>query len=278
MGCDSMRTRISLKEATDSEYVKTLLKEFSEILVFDDNQLAYTINNNTSDKVKYYLSKVGKEVFVEYYKVFRDRDNPERYLPAKFTKSSRKLRTYTGLKLFELNLNIDALKQVVYSKRLDIRIINKAKVLLAEEGIIIINSFSINTLIKNVVPRLIIDGHMDGELDQFLHREYSNKILGLQYPLLQEVFMYYDKDDLRLDFNRYPRYYKKTVQHSNREFLLCSHWDTKRHSKKVRTWLIQTCINAVNNDVYKRTFENLFGEYLMYFDDEIINKIKNGCI
>ena len=94
-----------------------------------------TNENKSIDDVLQTLNKIGKQIFVDYYYIFKEDDSPEEQLPEEFTLNSKRSRTSSARKLFRENKNINALEIIIKSDRLDDDIIERAKVIYQSEMI-----------------------------------------------------------------------------------------------------------------------------------------------
>ncbi|MDW7670553.1 MAG: hypothetical protein SCK57_12765 [Bacillota bacterium] len=91
------------------------------------------MTGHRDDEIMKRLNAIGKSTFVEYYHVFKNYDDPIAKLPQHFTLKSRHSRTSKARSIFRDNQEVEALKIIINSGRLDPEIIEKAKVLLDTE-------------------------------------------------------------------------------------------------------------------------------------------------
>ena len=239
---DSMK-----REMKYSEFIKKSKELFkhedSDIQVMDKGVPLFVVS-------KPELKKVGMNVYVEYYKIFK-RDDAIKYLPVRYTMSSRRVRANAARKLHDKDLNIDALFHIMNSPRADFKTREMAKKRLVEEGHDIDQrELQLTSMVKELFPLLLDNGLLDKSLDQLLTLDYSKDTFGLQYPLFTEIEYYYEKDDKRVDSNKYPRYYKNSYKYKDREFLLCSHWDEKRHLERFENYMIRILKPIKVKDTY----------------------------
>ena len=81
------------------------------------------------------LNSIGKSTFVKYYYNFRDKSRDEciRVFDEDYTDKAKSTRTGHAQRIFRENRNIEALKIIVASNRVDFETTKKAKESLAKE-------------------------------------------------------------------------------------------------------------------------------------------------
>ena len=233
-------TRISFLDLLDKRKTEELLNLHKKLDVFDDDIYQYTIYVKEDDmlEVNELLKKIGKSLFVEYFNVFKSRSDAYKYLPIKYSSSSRRLRTTYALQIFAKGLEVDALQVIVNSNRVDIKTKEKANKILNELGITTDYKNDIRYIVKNLIPTLIQEGVLDAFIERFLQKDFSKDMFGIQYPLLKRVDMFYDIDTLKRDEMDYVRYYEDIISYNESDYLLCSHWENKRHLKKMNQFIL----------------------------------------
>ena len=132
---------------SDFDEVKTLLNKYGEVVIVLDDQPQYRITmidrteNVTSgellethrketskgESVMEILNKIGKSTFIEHYYDFKFNRTAADELSEDFTMNSKRSRTSKARKIFRENLQIEALKIIMASKRLDQMTVDRAK-------------------------------------------------------------------------------------------------------------------------------------------------------
>ena len=83
------------------------------------------------------LNSVGKSTFVKYYYDFRDKSRDEciKAFSEDYTDKAKSTRTGHAQRIFKENKNIDALRIIIASKRVEFETIKKAEEILAKETV-----------------------------------------------------------------------------------------------------------------------------------------------
>lgn len=81
------------------------------------------------------LNSVGKSTFVKYYYDFRDKSRDEciKAFDEDYTDKAKSTRTGHAQRIFRENRNIEALRIIIASNRVDFETVKKAKEILAKE-------------------------------------------------------------------------------------------------------------------------------------------------
>lgn len=274
-----MNHRITYEElATHYPYIKDMLDTHNKIDITINNEVVFSIHNKIESQknaeLTALLRKVGSASFVEYFFMFKDKIEPFKYLPIKYSLSSRKLRSSAAKSIFKKGFEEDALIKIAKSKRMKPDITNKARILLREYGIHYDKEDFISEMIKNIVPILLFNGELDSIIDELQDNQYSKNVFGIQYSLFKRVDMFYEKNIKRLDENNYPRYYINTYKHKDNEYLLCSHWENKRHLMKFENWLYSIFELKYSKSIYSTDIEEYLNDYWIYLSSSMKSKLK----
>lgn len=83
------------------------------------------------------LNSVGKSTFVKYYYDFKDKSRDEciKAFDEDYTDKAKGTRTGHAQRIFRENRNIEALRIIIASNRLDFETVKKAKDILAKETV-----------------------------------------------------------------------------------------------------------------------------------------------
>ena len=83
------------------------------------------------------LNSVGKSTFVKYYYDFRDKSRDEciKAFSEDYSDKAKGTRTGNAQRIFRENKNIDALRIIIASNRVELETIRKAKEILAKENL-----------------------------------------------------------------------------------------------------------------------------------------------
>ena len=83
------------------------------------------------------LNSVGKSTFVKYYYDFRDKSRDEciKAFSEDYSDKAKGTRTGHAQRIFRENKNIDALRIIIASNRVELETIRKAKEILAKENL-----------------------------------------------------------------------------------------------------------------------------------------------
>lgn len=147
-----MKKIIGIDELGDFSNVEKRLEQLGEGFVFQNNKPTHVIMTlehyekitnvtdevvemeTSSDGIEILLNKIGKKVFVDYYEVFKEDNDPEIALETEgFTLTSRRSRSSSARSIFKNNFQIMALTNIINSDRVDVETREKAKALLEYE-------------------------------------------------------------------------------------------------------------------------------------------------
>ena len=267
--------KLTTNDEVVNDFVKVMerLDELGELFVFQNNKARcvlssighyealvdgdsnITNDNNPVDDVVQTLNKIGKQIFVDYYYVFKDNDTPEDKLPKEFTLNSKRSRTSSARKLFRENKNINALEVIIKSDRLDENIINKAKAIFEDETIanessdVVANDniqlalgldkeIKIGRFVRNSLRNMIQNNKISAnEIANMTNAKYSKDMFNLNFPVLKEVVEDLNFDQQKKDSKGYNRYYDLTIDVNSKRYLLCSQWVENLHRSSFKKWL-----------------------------------------
>lgn len=299
-----MRKIIGIEELKDFSKVEERLENIGEGFIFQHNKpthvimtLEYyekiksSIENQTKSEtqtegLEILLSKIGKKIFVDYYEVFKEDNEPERALEAEgFTLASRRSRSSGARAVFKNNLQIAALNNIMNSDRVDTETSIKAKKLLEYEknGIVIEENrddtegnyqVKIGKMMKGILTKTIQNGVLSKEeLLNLQDAEYSKKIMNLNFPVLKVLAEGQSVDEAKRDAKGYNRYYDLLVPYQGKQYLICSQWVDNLHQESVKKWIrkimARILVNAVEKIPKGEKFEvkNILANYWSYIDD-----------
>lgn len=272
-------TFISVEDLSNNTLIKERLKKHSQLIVIQDNKPVFTIQSIEShvstkkEELETLLSKVGKKIFIEYFTLFRDYEKSEGVLPIEYSLSSRRLRAASARNIFKQGLEVEALKTIASSQKLDLEIKLKAKELLQAYGITLQDERPLSYVGKNVIPLLLNEEFMKDEINKFTTTEYTKEMFSMYYPLLVEVDEFYNMNDKIQDHNRYTRYYKEPITIQDKDYLLCSQWNKRVQQKKVFRYITSKLLYMFNQSKDK-TIDKVFIKYSNYLPEVIYNGIK----
>ncbi|MTI70074.1 MAG: DUF1413 domain-containing protein [Firmicutes bacterium] len=246
-------------------------------------------NNESLEKL---LNKIGKTIFVEYFYIFEEDNNPENKLPDSFTINSRRSRSSSARKIFKKGLEIDALKNILKSSRLDEDTLNTAKKILENELKKTSEDFSKdfdisqyrNELKIGKMARILITKFLknnivsDEEIKLIKDDSYSKEVFNMNYPILKEVNNKSELDKKKRDEKGYSRYYSKVISVKGKKYILCSQWVENQHRKSLEKWLesklMKSLIDSIDNLKIETEFtiNDILSEYWSY----IPNKTKKS--
>lgn len=226
--------------------------------------------NKSTDGLEVILNKIGKKIFVKYYYAFKSDDSPEEALVAeKFTIASRRSRSSSARWVFRNRLEVEALKSIIASDRVDIDTRHRAEEILtsemkemhllektnasvengdfSEDAITpndmeafdeTANDIKIGQMAKNVLTKLMENKVLSKtEINQLSSLEYCNSNFLMNFPILKKVEAGEDVDELKRDSRGYNRYYGNPVVFEDQKFLITSQW-RERHKKAFEAWCV----------------------------------------
>lgn len=301
---EMMRRIISVDELNEFSKVEKILEKEGEGFIFQNNKPTHVImtleyyknfkegGKSQNDAVEtvmgldVLLNKIGKKIFVDYYKVFKMDDNPEVALAVEgFTLTSRRSRSSSARTIFRNNQQIDALNNIINSDRIDTKTIERAKKLLEMEkkGIYIENEESdedydikIGKMMKAILSKFIQNGVLsDKELLDLQDVTYSKKVMNLNFPVIKEVEAGQSVDIVKKDINGYNRYYDASISYKGKTYIICSQWVQSLHYDSVKEWIkgkiVSILINLVQNISKGEKFEikSLLKDYWYDIDNRV---------
>jgi hypothetical protein len=234
------------------------------------------------------LNKVGKKIFIDYYSVFKEDDNPEEKLAeTSFTLNSRRSRSSSARKIFRDGLEVAALNNIIQSSRLEDETINRAKEILeAETGRRFEmkldldfdeedeNDFKIGKMVRTLVTKFIQDEKLtESEIELMTQIAYSREVFKLNFAVLKTVdkdISHVQLDELKRDSKGYNRYYDTPVTIGNSKHLICSQWVENLHKAAFEKWLREklyeiliTLVDELEPDI-EFTIKGLLNAYWTY--------------
>ena len=265
---------IHIEEVIGIKQLLKLMENHDDLTLFKNGIPLYNINkiNNAVDlsELNYLLSKVGRRLFVEYYQIFQKRDDAYRYLPIKYSKSSRNLRSIAAKKIIMNGWGIEALKSIVMSRRIDHNTISLAKAQLSKLGIKPDEiDYKFTMSVKNLIPLLLLHGLLIDHMENLLDRDYCHKTFGLQFSLFQQIDMYYDEMNKRTDSKNHIRYYKAPIEYRKTKYLLCSHWNENRHKNRFNIWIVSLLFNDYKLQKTKVGIREFYSQYWDFLDEDV---------
>jgi hypothetical protein len=75
------------------------------------------------------------------------------------------------------------------------------------------------------------------EIEKMTQPDYSKQIFNANIPVLKEVPIGGNIDELKRDDNNYPRYYSYTISIYGKDYLLSSQWIEHLHRAYYEKWL-----------------------------------------
>jgi anti-sigma28 factor (negative regulator of flagellin synthesis) len=229
------------------KYVLMTMEEYSNLTEKDSN-ITSTKSRVGDEEVVEALNAIGKKVFVDYYYIFKKDDSPEEQLSTEYTLNSRRSRSSKARKLFKENKNIEALKLIIESERLDDDTRQIALKILEEESADhelfsqSKNTFSqkmkIGKLARTTIVSMIEEKRIGpDEIKRLLSGEYSKSTFNMSYPILKLADEKIPLADQRTDSNGYSRYYSTSVRYYGKTYLICSQWVERLHREKLEKWI-----------------------------------------
>ncbi|SMB82590.1 Antitoxin Phd_YefM, type II toxin-antitoxin system [Desulfonispora thiosulfatigenes DSM 11270] len=248
------------------------LKSENEVYIFQDNKPTHVImtiehyqnllegassesNEANDDSIEKLLNKIGKRIFVDYYYIFKEDNNPEEQLPSGdngFSLNSRRSRSSSARKIFREDLEIDALENIVQSSRLDDITLTKARKILSQETsneslVVGANleedekghNLKIGKLARTFITKFLNENVISKyELEKMETAEYSKEVFNLNFEILKLVDRQVDIDKQKRDSKGYNRYYDLILHTDGGEYFLCSQWVENLHREAFETWLV----------------------------------------
>lgn len=303
---------ITSEDLKDFENIKKKITDNGEVYVFENNRPSYVVMSveqydlmfekmkhnygaspDSNENLETLINKVGKKIFVEYYYVFKDDDNPEEALKKeKFTLASRRSRSSTARKIFKEGMQIAALNNIISSARIGTSTINKAKEIIEKESSSAFEELSsekygkysvkIGKMARGIFSTLILNGEIKSdELSGFTDAFYCKNIFGLNYPLLKKMAKGEDADTCKRDSNGYNRYYETVITVNSDKYLICSQWVENIHRDMLNQWVISKMVFITNKmvrlissgeDFSIKQLLSDYWEYLPYDIRKVIDK------
>jgi hypothetical protein len=212
-----------------------LLKEESHLLLKEENGSSIISIKSTEEElnVKQQLDKVGMQLFIEFYDVFKDYEDAWQYLPYKYSLASRRARSSAARNIFKNNKQEEALKEAYASYKLDISYRSMALDILKKEGFDANPFVPLRTgyMARHLLP-VLLDRKSSEYIKQFEDLNPSKEVFSLYYPMLLEMDPFDNPNKLKQDKNKYPRYYAKPITIKGNLYLLCSQWMEKVQTRK----------------------------------------------
>lgn len=245
------------------------------------------------------LNKVGKQIFVDYYYVFKADQNPEEVLEREchFTLNSCRSRCSSARAIFGQGLHLKALEQIASSGRLDMAVTKKAQdIWNCETGYDPVSEATLDAAVAEDVGYEVKIGKMikgmmmtllrkeaisEDEVNDMLTVHYSKSVFNLNFTVLKEVLPGQKKDDVKRDSKGYNRYYDIIVKSYGREFLICSQWIDVLHKDKVENWVVDKMVSVMEASVRlmpsgkEYCVRGVLGEYWSYIGYTVRQKIEN---
>lgn len=217
----------------------------------DNNDYVTSEYDEEDEDLEKMLNKIGKRIFIEYYYIFKEDDNPEeKLIDEDFTLNSRRSRSSSARKVFRDNLQISALKNIIQSSRLDEETLTKAIGILEseigaesnnepiEEHVIEKDDMKIGKTVRYLMTRFLQGGYLsDSEIKSMTNEEYSKRTFNINFQVLKIVDENVPIDEQKRDHRGYNRYYDSPIKVENRQYLLCSQWVENLHRKAFERWL-----------------------------------------
>lgn len=300
---DILKKIITVKELVDFQELERKIAVIEEGFLFQNNRPTHVImtiekyeelqkkeqgavmENVSIDSLETLLNKIGKKIFVDYYYVFKQNNNPEAALEVEgFTIASRRSRSSSARSIFKNNLQIVALNNIIVSDRVDYETIQKAKkILLSETGTVFEKlpstadfeeqEVKIGKMMKGCLLKFIENGIIsDYELEKFQSADYSKQIFNLNFPVLRMIKPGETLDSAKRDARGYNRYYDSCVMVNDNRFLICSQWVENLHKLYVETWIANKMADTAKKiaDSYSSGIEfsvrDMLAEYWPYID------------
>ncbi len=269
---------ISADDLKNFENVKEKAKQQEELYIFENNRPTHVLmrieqfeqmfgktqerfeeSKDTSESLEMLLNKVGKKVFVDYYYILKEDDNPEVALSdTTYTLASRRSRCSTARKIFKEGLQIAALQLVIESARLGSETINKAKMIMEQESGEAYAQLSseqlqeyvvkIGKMARGIFTTALLQGDVsEAEVSGFQDAFYCKNMFGLNYPLLKPITEKDDIDIHKRDANGYNRYYESRVSYHDEMYLICSQWVETIHRHALNQWVLSKMSRIVQN-------------------------------
>jgi len=230
-------------------YVLMTIKRYEELLGNDED--VNELEDLNDEGLENLLNKIGKKIFVDYFYIFKEDINPEEKLPDSFTLNSRRSRCSSARKIFKNNLEIEALKNILQSSRLDEDTLETAKNIIENEvqnssQVIVDDNYEIEdenevkigkmarTLISRFLQELVIT---DEELNLMKDENYSKEVFNLNFPVIKEVVKNIEFDQQKRDQKGYNRYYDTVISVRGKDYILCSQWVENLHKDAFEKWL-----------------------------------------
>lgn len=204
-------------------------------------------SESEEDDLEILLRKVGKQIFINHYYDFKEKDHLEELLPNDFTINSKRSRTSSARKIFKLDRNIEALQNIINSERLESDVINKAREILKSElGDTAENVYieqqntimKIGRTVRNKIKDLSIKNKLSKEeVERMTEVDYSKKVFNSNIPVLKKLRMDISKDEQKKDSRGYNRYYDDEIKINGELYLLSSQWVENLHRKSFNKWI-----------------------------------------
>lgn len=299
---------ISEENLMEFEQVEEKIKALGTVLLFKNNRPAYAIlpieeyekmiekqegMEEEEENLEVLLNKVGKKVFVDYYEIFKEDCEPEQKLRKEgFTLTSRRSRSSSARTIFKKNLQEEALKSILVSKRLDMETIKKATKLLEEEsGDTVMEQASapmdkmkLGRRARGIITLLLKEERFTKEELALLQTlEFSKETFGLNFPLLKEIKVGEDVKLCKKDLKGYNRYYDFEVVSGDKMYLICSQWVEKSHKNLFNVWVQKKLLSIALEKIDKMergkkiSLPEILGEYGDYIGDieeELVEKLE----
>lgn len=298
-----MKKIIGIDELSDFPNIEKRLEKLGEGFVFQNNKPTHVIMTlehyekltnvtdevveveTSSDGIEILLNKIGKKVFVDYYEVFKEDNDPEVALETEgFTLTSRRSRSSSARSIFKNNFQIIALTNIVNSDRVDVETREKAKALLEYEknGVVVEENLDeiqgnyyvkIGKMMRGILGKTIQNGILnDEELIKLQDAEYSKKIMNLNFPVLKVVEENQLLADVKKDAKGYNRYYDSIVLYKGKQYVICSQWVENLHRESVTIWIrekmVKLLVDISTQKMVGEEFEvrDMVAEYWPYID------------
>lgn len=300
---DIFKKIVTVEELADFQELERKIAMTEEGFIFQNNRPTHVImtiekyeelqekeakstgDHVSVDGLETLLNKIGKKIFVDYYYVFKQDNNPEVALEMEgFTIASRRSRSSSARSIFKNNLQIAALNSIIASDRVDLETIQKAKEILESETNDVCEKNSstidfresevkIGKMMKGCLSKFIEQGIIsDYELQKFQEADYSKQMFNLNFPVLRMINPGETLDSAKRDARGYNRYYDSYVMVNGNRFLICSQWVENLHKSYVETWIANKMAATAKKiaDSYSSGTEfnvrDMLAEYWPYID------------
>lgn len=254
-------------------HVIMTIDQYQRIVANEEEKNTDDINNADNEDLDTMLNKIGKRIFVDYYYTFKIDDDPEdKLIDEDFTLNSRRSRSSSARRIFREGLHLEALKNIIQSSKLDEKIVEKAKNLLAaetgnesmpdpvEESLREKEDMKIGKTVRFLLTRFLQGGYLeDNEIRDLTDEEYSKKIFNINFQVLKVVDENIPIDEQKRDHRGYNRYYGSPIAAENKKYLLCSQWVENLHKKALERWLEDKLMDILISRVEQLSAGTEFG-------------------